>query len=56
MVKNDETNGFDPGGFMKAAKNISEITLAVEGARGPPELKKRTCFPPIQSIPFFHEN
>lgn len=26
---------------MKAIKNISEIMLAIEGARGPPEGKKR---------------
>jgi len=38
---------------MIALKNKSEITLAVEGARGPPEGKKRNLFLLSFQMPLF---
>jgi hypothetical protein len=34
---------------MTAFKNNSEMTLAIEGARGPPEGQKRILFPIISN-------
>ena len=45
MIKNDLTKATDSGGnAMNAFTNNSEMTLAVEGARGPPTLKKENPF------------
>jgi hypothetical protein len=40
---------------MKALKNKSEITLAVEGARGPPGRQKKTFFTHSFHMPLFQQ-